>query len=166
MFLDDLPDDPADAACELARRGAPIFPCDPASKKPLLNNGFHGATNKFSTVEGWFRKSVKYRGALIGLVTGQASGIVVLDIDTTQTHESDGFASLRRLEEAGFIIPPGCPRVQTAGGGLHYYFASPPGGLRSRNGIAPGIDLKADGGYVIAPPSIRFDGARWQLNHA
>lgn len=166
MFLADLPDDPADAAVELARRGVLVFPCDPATKRPFLSNGFKGASNKVSMVEGWFKKSVGYRGALIGLVTGVGNGIAVLDIDTMEAHGNDGFASLKELAVSGFEVPTSVLTVRTAGGGRHLYFRCPLDGLKSRNGLAPGVDLKADGGYVIAPPSRRPDGSGWTVEHA
>ncbi len=166
MIFDNLPDDPAEAAVELARRDFLVFPCDPATKRPFLANGFHGASKKLTKVEGWFKRSISYRGALIGLVTGAVNKIAVLDIDTMEAHGNDGFASLERLTDAGFEVPSSILTVRTAGGGLHLYFACPEGGLRSRNGLAPGVDLKADGGYVIAPPSRRADGSCWQIEHA
>ncbi len=169
MIFDNLPDDPAEAAIELARRDFLIFPCDPSpegGKRPLLSNGFKGASKNPRMVEGWFKKSSSYRGALIGLVTGAINKIAVLDIDTMEAHGHDGFVSLKKFADAGFDVPTSILTVRTAGGGLHLYFVCPEAGLRSRNGLAPGVDLKADGGYVIAPPSRRTDGTGWAVTDA
>src|SRR5215208_4917851 len=120
--FDDLPEDPAEAALELARRGVPVFPCDAGTKKPLTGNGgFHKATTNLRQVEGWFFRQVSNRGALIGMPTGRMSGFVVLDIDAPDEHrrKQNGFASLDVLERNGFSTAD-CPlQVRTAGGGRH-----------------------------------------------
>jgi hypothetical protein len=49
----------------------------------------------------------------------------------------------------------------TGGGGRHLYFAHPGGLVRNKVGLAPGIDIRADGGYVVAPPSLHASGLRY-----
>src|SRR5688572_6549873 len=118
----DLPEDPAEAALELARRGIPVLPCDPGTKKPLTGSGgFHKATTNLRQVEGWFLRQVSNRGALIGVPTGLVSGFIVLDIDAPDEHrrKEDGFASLDVLERNGFSIAASPFQVRTAGGGRH-----------------------------------------------
>ena len=79
----------------------------------------------------------------VGIVTGPVSGILVLDVDG-----SEGEAVLK---EHGH---PVTPMVRTGSGGLHLYFKHPNMHVRTGIRVAPGLDVKAAGGYVVAPPSI------------
>lgn len=164
--LVDLPDDPAEASVELARRGVRVFPCNPDSnspkhKAPLTSNGLKDATNVERIVRGrlWSQP-----GALIGIPTGSASGFVVVDIDVPgPKHKEDGFATLDKLADAGFRLPRGALQVRTSGGGLHVYFRCPAEGVGNSAGKFPGIDVRGDGGYVIAAPSVNADGTCWGI---
>lgn len=165
--FDDLPDEPAEAAIELARRGFKVFPCDPETKGPLNGKGgLHKATNDPRMVEGIFVKMPSNRGALIGFPTGRVNGFVVVDLDVPgEQHEHDGFASLDDLAREGFVLPDSPIQVRTPGGGRHVYFQAPDRVVKSRAGVRPGIDIRGDGGYVIAPPSRRHDGKCWEVDH-
>lgn len=89
----------------------------------------------------------------IGIVTGKLSGIVVVDLDSKEAQE---FA-----EENGF---PKTPTVKTARG-YHLYYAHPGSGrvgnFQKRDDL-PGIDLRGDGGYIVAPPSIHETGVKYK----
>ena len=101
----------------------------------------------FSSAEqahGWFSE---WSEAGIGIVTGAVSGLVVLDIDPR--HGGDG--SLGRLEQH-YERLPATVECRSGGGGRHLYFAHPGGLVRNKVGLAPGVDLRGDGGYVVAPP--------------
>ena len=82
----------------------------------------------------------------VGIVTGPLSGIVVLD--------ADGEEGMAELKRRGHPVTP----VARTGKGLHLYFRHPGEDLRTGIRIAPGIDLKAAGGYVAAPPSAHPNG--------
>lgn len=102
-------------------------------------------------VRSWFRK---HPHANVGIVTGEISGLVVLDID--------GKEGLENLAALNFEIPETF-MVETGGGGQHHYFAYPPGGLsNSASKIAPKVDIRADGGFVVAPPSMHVSGRRYE----
>ena len=77
----------------------------------------------------------------------------MLDIDP----KHGGDASLDRSERQ-FGQLPATIEVTTGGGGHHFYFAHPGGLIRSRAGLAQGVDLRGDGGYIVAPPSIHPSG--------
>ena len=125
----------------------PTFPCD-VNKRPLTPNGF-----KDATTDDW---SAMYPDALTGMPTGTASNLFVLDLDVDkQTGEQIGATNLAAL---GIVIPDGTPCVRTPSGGLHYYFLHHPGLKSTANKIARKIDTRADGGYVIVPPS---NGYMW-----
>lgn len=100
----------------------------------------------------WFRR---WPDANVGIVTGQVSNLVVLDIDPRH----GGDASLADLAQRHGKLPPTLT-ARTGGGGRHLYFAAPadPIPLPSRVGLAQGIDVRAEGGMVVAPPSIHPSG--------
>lgn len=94
--------------------------------------------------------------ANIGIRTGQVSGIVVLDIDA----KNGGLESWRDLQDLHGRVDT--LTYYTGGGGLHLYFEAPPDELKSTTGdIASGVDTRAEGGYVIAPPSLHISGERY-----
>jgi hypothetical protein len=160
---------PIDAAVVYARRGWPVFPChSPArspigcscgcpdcgspAKHPRVAGGLNAATTDPGQVEAWWSR---WPNANVGVRTGAASGLVVLDIDP----EHDGEASLHRLTDTFGPLPDGRV-VRTGSGGRHLYFRHPGGLVRNDAGrrLGPGIDIRGDGGYVIAPPSRHRSG--------
>lgn len=144
------------AALSYARRGWPVFPCRPRGKEPLTAHGFKDATTDPATIRSWWQR---WPDANVALATGRVSGLVVLDVDM----DKGGLDSLRTLVDrfAGGELPEG-PAVQTGGGGYHLYFAYPAAPVPCSAGKAgPGLDLRGDGGYVIAPPSVHPSGGRY-----
>ena len=115
--------------------------CDHPGKHPLTAHGIKDATTDLGTIRRWWRKNP---GANIGITTGRKSGLVVFDIDTTH----GGLESLEKLKRENGPLPD-CPRVRTGSGGQHLYFRHPGGRVKSRVGILPGIDIRADGAYVV-----------------
>lgn len=95
--------------------------------------------------------------ANVGVVTGAVSGIVVLDLDRGHAEGVDG---LRSVADAGLHLPP-TPCVRTPSGGLHAYFRHPGKTVPNAAGLLPGVDLRGDGGYVVAPPSAT-DAGRYE----
>lgn len=75
----------------------------PAAKKPLIRNGFKGASTHAATVRNWWRQ---YPKAMIGVPTGEATGIVVVDVDIDAEKNIDGRGSLQDLEEQHGPLPP------------------------------------------------------------
>ncbi len=134
----------AAAALAYARRGLPVFPCQARGKAPLVAGGFKAATADPDRVRAWWRENPQ---ANIAIPTGAATGLVVLDVDP----RAGGREALKRLEALGL---PATLTVITGGGGVHLYFRHPGGHIPSRPvpGYA-GLDVKADGGYVLVPPS-------------
>lgn len=86
-------------------------------------------------------------------MTGEPSGLVVLDIDP----RNGGTDALADLEQRQGPLPPTVEAI-TGGGGRHFYFRHPGHRVKSRSGLAPGVDVKADGGYVVAAPSLHGSG--------
>lgn len=142
-----------DIALSYQARGWAVFPCK--GKFPLTKNGFHDASTVKNKIHRWFHN----RDCDIAIATGAVSGIIVLDIDA----KSGGLASLDQLKEEFGHDAFYTYTVKTGGGGYHYYFKHPGYHVNLRVGLRPGVDLRADGGYVIAPPSLHDSGTRYEL---
>lgn len=127
-----------------------VFPL--TGKVPLKgSHGFKDATVDAEQARIWWRDDDHN----IGLATGRASGVVVLDIDP----RNGGDDALAELERKHGKIPKTVV-VATGGGGRHFYFTYPAEGVKSRKGkvgIAPGVELCSDAAYVVMPPSVHPD---------
>jgi hypothetical protein len=149
------------AALGYLARGWSVVPIEPRGKRPLVRwEAFQRHAPGEAEVRAWF---ARWPDANVGVVTGRVSGLVVLDVDPRH----DGAESLAGLERTHGSVPPGI-EAETGGGGRHLYFAHPGGVVRNRVGVAPGIDLRGDGGLVVAPPSIHPSGRsyRWREGRA
>lgn len=157
-------------ALHYAQKGWPVLPlhsivegictcgkvdCRNQGKHPLTANGLKDATNEADKIKAWWKQWPK---ANLGILTGIESGLVVLDIDP----RNGGVESLADLiKKHGPLPKTVC--VNTGGGGQHYYFKHPGGNIRGRHdSFGKGVDLKADGGYVVAPPSLHVSGKVYQ----
>lgn len=127
----------------------PVFPTHPESKAPLTRHGYKEATTSPKQIELW---SKEFPDANISIATGRPSGLAVLDIDG-----DDGLESLGVLKSRGISFPEG-PSVQT-GRGRHIYMKHDNVMKSSVAKLGPGLDIRADGGSIIAPPSIHASGA-------
>lgn len=121
----------------------PVFPCG-ADKAPMVGSGFKAATRDAAKIREWFSGYAE----MIGVPTGAASGIVVVDVDCHG--EANGMAW---WESNQTRIPP-TRRHRTKSGGLHLVFLAPSTPIKnSASRIAKGVDVRGEGGYVIVPPS-------------
>jgi len=135
-------------------RGWSIIPIRTGDKRPLVRwHEFQHRRPSAEEVRTWFSD---WPEAGIGIVTGAVSGLVVLDVD----FRHGGDASLKRLEQEHDRLPA-TVECYSGGGGRHLYFAHPGGLVRNKVGLAPGVDLRGDGGYVVAPPSLHASGQRY-----
>jgi hypothetical protein len=140
------------AAISYGSRGWRVFPV--AGKVPRLAAWPTQATTDAATLRRWWQT---WPTADLGIATGD--GLVVLDVDPRH----GGDSSLADLERHHGRLPDTC-RALTGGGGVHVYLAVDQA-IRNRAGLAPGIDLRGDGGFVVAPPSTHVSGRRyvWEL---
>src|SRR5262249_12001851 len=148
-----------DAALDYAKKNIPVFPVDPASKRPLITHGFLDATVDQQQICAWWKQWPK---AMIGVPTGAASGVWILDSDIDPVKGIDGPKSLAELIGKHGALPDTLTSA-TPRGGAHYWWLW--NGVKIRNSyskIGPGLDVRGDGGYVIVPPSVRADGAIYQ----
>jgi hypothetical protein len=146
------------AAIEYAKRGWAVFPCR-LDKTPLTTHGFYDASTDLVRIAQWWEV---WPDASIGIATGAVSDLVVLDIDPRH----GGNESYEELIRVHGELPE-TPEALTGGGGRHLYLAHP--GLvvpNSAGKLGPGLDVRGDGGYVIAPPSPHPTGKRyeWELS--
>lgn len=130
-----------EAALAYAAAGIPVFPCK-GNKSPLVRNGFHDATTDAAVIrERWSR----WPDALIGIPTGRASGVAVLDLDIK--NGKDGLAAIPEWKRMSPV------KVRTRSGGVHLYFKAEGAPRNTSDKIALGVDTRGEGGYVIAPGS-------------
>ena len=125
-----------------------VFPCISNEKRPLTAHGFKDASLDKQVISDWWGKHPR---ANIGLPTGKVNNLVVVDVDVK--NDAGGMASLKRLQDEYGKFNTRV--VLTPSGGLHFYFKYPNDidTIKNRTNIKPGIDIRADGGYVVAPGS-------------
>jgi hypothetical protein len=168
-----------EAALEYARRGLPVFPvwpaipmlaphtgfmcgcgslrCDSPAKHPmgrLVPRGLLDASTEESMVRHWWACRFDANPAI------NTRGLVVVDVDPNK----GGNDTMRDLVSKHGKLPPTW-RVITGGGGRHVYFRDSTGNIRSGTEVlGPGVDIRANGGSVIAPPSTHKSGGqyRWE----
>jgi hypothetical protein len=160
-------------ALKHAQRGYPVFPlygirnaccgcgdpdCGSPGKHPRTKNGFKDATTDPAQVREWWSR---WPNSNIGIPTGEASGLLVLDVDP----RNGGNQSLSKLFNQHGQLPSTLAQ-RTGSGGKHYIF-------RHRKGIGcrincpgPGLDIRGDGGCFIAQPSRHASGGQYQLINA
>jgi hypothetical protein len=162
------------AALDAAGRGWHVFPLRPGSKVPAVRHWEHEATTHAERIkdlwtadlrrrDGWFVPEPRNVG-----IACRPSGLVVLDLDVPKTDDRTGWAEYWRsrgitsggqvldalAEQAGQTVPD-TYTVTTPSGGRHLYFAVPDG-VHVRNSagrVGPMIDVRGEGGYVVAPGS-------------
>lgn len=142
-----------EAAVKYAKRGWSVFPVK-KNKTPYTPNGFHNATTNLDTITRWWKE---YPDANVGIATGSMSqGLTVIDIDIDESKGIHGDESFQDwCDEEGVFIDS--LTAVTGRGGKHLYFMSSfPYG--NKTGCLPGVDIRGEGGYVIAPPSIHENG--------
>jgi hypothetical protein len=152
-----------------ARKGRPVLPvhwplvdggcsckqpnCDKVGKHPLTRHGLTDASTNTEIICGWFER---WPEANLGLCTGSTSGVVVLDVDGDA-----GAGSLKNLTDQFGPLPPTTQSKTRRG--THLLFQHPQGiKIKSSVGkLGAGLDVRAEGGYVIIPPS-RFPGGFYE----
>src|SRR5437016_4591452 len=143
-----------EAIQEYMGRGWSIIPIRTGDKRPLVRwEEFRHRHPSKAEARGWFRQ---WPEAGVGVVTGVISGLVLVDVDARH----GGDEALKQLEREHDPMPA-TVECRTGGGGRHFYFAHPGGLVRNKVGLATGIDIRADGGYVVAPPSLHASGLRY-----
>ncbi len=163
-------------ALEYAARGWPVLPifgivsgactcgsldCRSPGKHPHTQNGSKNASTDVHRITDWWTMRPHEN---IGIATGEVSGIFVIDVDVS--NGKPGLENLAALE-AQFGPLPRSNVVRTGSGGLHFYLAFPKVHFRLPK-LGDAIDVKGNGGYVVAPPSLHASGNRymWESRNA
>ncbi|MDY7091576.1 MAG: bifunctional DNA primase/polymerase [Acidobacteriota bacterium] len=141
-----------DHAFLYAREGWPVFPLRPRGKAPLTRNGVKDATTDSRRIARWWQRQPE---ANIGLAI--PDGYLVLDLDTED--------ALHRLKVEDRVLPA-TAWARTAQG-YHFWFRAD-GEIRNRVGLLEKVDVRAAGGYVVAPPSVHPSGVAysWEVELA
>jgi hypothetical protein len=152
-----------------SRLGWPVFPCcwiteaetcscgfpdcSSRGKHPLPRRGFKEASRDQAQIRAWWSR---WPAANVGISTGQASGFDVLDVDPRHGGEE----ALAELELLHGKLPATVEAI-TGGGGRHILFRHREG-IANKVGFLPGLDVRGDGGYILAAPSGHASGRRYQ----
>ena len=135
-----------DIAREYVAEGFSVFPVPKKSKVPVIPwTKYQSERATDAELVEWFGGNKK---ANIGIVTGTLSGVTVVDFDTEE--------AITAAKAKGFLSSG--PIVKT-GKGLHAYCKYAPGHRNfQKRADLPGVDLRGEGGYVVAPPSTHASG--------
>jgi hypothetical protein len=136
------------AALSYAANGYLVFPCKPKNKEPATKNGFYDATTDKETIRRWWSDNPNYN---VAIRTGNESNLLVLDIDE---------GGKQTLKGNGWNTPTTV--IAKTGKGFLHYFKYPGGNISTKVRLAESIDVKADGGYVLAPPSVHPNGMAYE----
>lgn len=131
-----------EAALGFADLGYAVFPCRPGEKIPITTRGLTDASLDTERIDAWWNKQP---AANIAIAT---AGLVVIDVDgADNAWPGDPKQALELV---------GVPMSLTPRGGRHYVFRQPTGKAwkNTTSKLAPNVDTRATGGYVLAPPSI------------
>lgn len=146
------------AALVYSKQGYSVLPLAPSSKIPHKgSHGFKEATTIDEKVNDLWNKE---SSSNIGIATGAVSGLLIIDVDIK--NGKDGTSGLNSL--LGEHSLPITRKALTPSGGYHLYYKLPEGSfIPSRAGIAEGVDIRCDGGYIVAPPSRTPKGSyQWE----
>ena len=137
-------------ALHYARNGWSVLPLWPRAKNPLTRHGVKDASQDQELIDCWWRR---WPLANIGLVIPR--GLLVVDVDSSE--------ALHRLKAQDRILPT--TTSASTGRGRHFWYSAQEAEVSNGVGVVAGIDIRAAGGYVIAPPSIHPTGSvyRWDI---
>lgn len=142
--------------------------CRQPGKHPLVKRGLHDASSDPDVIAGWWAQWPK---ANLAVRTGRISNLWALDIDAKRSVDvgrgvliPEGENTLRTIEDRAGERIPDTLTSKTGGGGFHYLFTYPEdaGSYTNRVRVAPSVDVRGDGGYVILPPSTHISGKRYE----
>lgn len=149
--------DNIDIALKIANRGIPTFPADPLTKRPMVADWPNVATTDNRAIEKLWRR---FPDAVPAIVTGARSGLAVIDLDRGHGDERDGITALEglglKVRDVSHV------RIRTPSGGQHIYVAWEDGITNAASHLPHGIDIRGEGGYVIAPGAIMADGRSYR----
>lgn len=153
----------ADYAVDYAKRGWAVFPCKPSDKAPYTKHGVKDASTDTLTVQRWWQL---WPNAMIGVRMGEASGVWAIDPDVPEGDDEpngrEAWETLLRKHSAVIHTHT----HETPRGGQHLVFRFDPARpITNSEGClkGTGINVRGEGGYIIAAPSRRADGKEYRI---
>ena len=151
-----------DAAIKYATKyGWAVFPCRRETKRPLTPHGCKDAKKDVGAIQAWWRR---WPDASIGIATGKISRLIVIDEDVDEDKGLDGIDSVRMWELDHGALPETATAI-TGRGGYHLYYTYDGDDIGNRAGLLEGVDVRGEGGYVIAPPSVHPRGTLYEWEY-
>jgi hypothetical protein len=155
-------------ALEYAERGWHVFPVPPDTKASFKSEKDYGTKWGMTKDPDQIKRDWRtWPNAGVGIPTGKVNGFFVVEADTKKGHGVDGIKSLRESEETKGKLPQTLMAVSPSGS-MHHYFKHPDGEIKIKtdSNVLPGVDVRGDGGMVVAPPTRRDNGQyRWLNEH-
>lgn len=124
-------------------------------KHPRTSNGVHAATTDLEQIEAWWDR---WPNSNIGIATGKVSGFFVLDVDVGEINGKDTLDDL--VSKHGPL--PETVQSITGSLGLHYFYKYQEG-IGNKTNLFPSCDIRGDGGYIIASPSVHISGRNYEF---
>lgn len=147
-----------EAALWYGRLGLAVFPLRPRDKRPATENGCKAATTDQGQISEWWDR---WPDANIGIATGSASGgLVVIDLDIDEDKGKNGYEVLKEWQREHGELPETVMSI-TGRGGYHYLYRDS-AQWKNRTGLYDGVDIRGEGGYIVAPPSIHPNGRKYE----
>lgn len=145
------------AALEYVRAGFAVFPCRERDKRPATPHGLNDWTdNPEHVIIHWSQ----HPNSNIGITCGAPSGgLLVFDFDVSDT--KNGLATLKQWETEHGELPETATAI-TGSGGRHYLFRTDRNNIRPTSNTELGVDVRCDGSYIVAPPSIHPSGGSYE----
>ena len=138
------------SALSLAELGYPVLPIHPRRKEPATDHGLTDATTDAATIRGWFQDRPQSNVAI------STTGLVLVDVDPTNG-QANGWPD---DADRAYDLSHAKAAATTPRGGRHYFYRRPEGKRWkcSISRVAPDVDIKTAGGYVLVAPSETADG--------
>lgn len=140
-----------------------VIPLRAKGKEPATKNGLNDWTDDPAMVAKYYRLHPK---ANLGIVTGQPShGLFVLDFDVDEDTGKNGYKTLNDWEKVYGELPATTTAI-TGGGGMHYIYRTDRTNIRPTTNGTLGVDVRCEGAYIVAPPSVHPSGRRYEWQDA
>lgn len=141
-----------------AELGLAVFPLAYRNKVPAIEGGCKAATTEKSKIERWWNQNPRYN---IGIATGNKSnGLVVIDLDVDKNKGIDGYEVLRDWQNKHGELPETWQSI--TGRGVYHYFYKDTITHSNKVGLYEGVDIRGEGGYIVAPPSVHPNGNTYE----
>ena len=136
-----------------------IFPLQGRGKSPATAHGLNDWTDNPDDVESYWRDHPK---ANIGIACGTPSGgLLVFDFDVDEEKDKDGLSTLNEWEKVHGELPETVVAI-TGSGGMHYLYHTDRTNIHPSANPELGVDIRCDGSYIVAPPSVHPNGRRYE----